>query len=290
MDDLEKIFNKTIDWTYFELDKKMLDFPSYCLLMNIMKIFQEGSMNNKGFLNYFNLYMAGMSLQTNYILQRYVKLIIKEDTVFNNLKFGVQINKLILYDNSGNFKLENIQSFKGNTKISMDNLFILYRYFELIYFNKVKYPFSFDVKIFEKILDDAKKKNSKKEDEICASFLKNTSNIIEKSFGEFKKVANSADFNSVKKKDYVQNIFNLIDLNNNTSIEIYELMYLDKIRSVFDVISEDGFIKKNNLNETIDKNRFFEKLKEYNVKNVYEISDNEIQNIFLVSFFIFFTL
>ena len=142
------------------------------------------------------------------------------------------------------------------------------------------------MKIFEKILGDANKSPSPKiEAEICANFLKKTSKIIEKSFNEFKKVANSAGFNSLKKKNYVQNIFNLIDLNNNTSIEIYELMYLDKIRSVFDAISEKGFINKNNLKESLRNNTFFEKLKDYNVKNVYEISDDEIENIFVVIFF-----
>jgi hypothetical protein len=287
MNDLKFIYNKTINWAYFELDNQMLDFPSYCLLMNIMKIFQEGSMNNKGFLNYFNLYITGMTLQTNYILQRYAKLIIKEDTVFNNLKFSLKINNLILYDKTGKFKMENIQNFKGSTKISIDNLFILFRYFELIYFNKIKYPFNFDVKIFDKILQDANNQTSKNEVEICASFLKNTSKIIDTSFEEFKKVGNSAGYDSLEKKDYVQNIFNLIDLNNNTSIEIYELMYLDKIRSIFDAISENGFIMKVNSTgyESMKNNSFSVKLRDYNLKNVYEISDKEIEEIDIVNFF-----
>ncbi len=247
-------------------------------------------MNNKGFLNYNNIYLAGMSLQTNYILQRYTKLIIKEDTVFNNLKFGLKINNLILYDKTGKFKIENIQNFKGMTKISIDNLYILYRYFELINFNKIKYPFNFNVKIFSKILKDANNESAKKEEEICASFLKKTSKLIEQSFIEFKKVGKSAGFNSLEKKNYIQNIFNLIDLNNNTSIEIYELMYLDKIRSIFDAISEDGFIIKANFteNESIKNNTFTLKLKDYNIKNVYEISENEIEDIYLVYFFYFY--
>ena len=248
-----------------------------------MKIFQEGSMNNKGFFNYYNLYLAGMSLQTNLILQRYIKLIIKEDTVFHNLKLGLKINNLILYDKSGKFHLENIHNFHGQTKISIDNLFIIYRYFEVLYLNKIKYPFSIDLKIFLKILDDSKKKNSNKEEEICANILKNTTATIEKNFENFKNVAQSAGKNTLNKKDFLENIFNLIDLNNNSFIEVYEIMYLDKIRSIFEKISENGFIKKNKKTENLKDNVLRNKLRDYNMENVYEISDEEIENIFIVS-------
>lgn len=259
-----------------------MDFPTFCTLMNIIKIYQEANFNSQGFLNYFNLYSSGLTLHTYSLLQNFAKLIVKEDTIFKNLNFGMKINNIIWYDKNKNYQNNNMDYLNTYSKISLENLFILYRFFEMVHFNHVRFPYSINAKIFIDCLEYSKINSPKKEEEVLASFFKKSSDLLEKSYQDFQAVMQSTDASKKSRDDFNKFIFNILDLDNSTFLEIYELMILDKTANIYGILNEDMVLKKNNDTDTLQENIFVSKLKDYNINHVYQITESEMEYLYYV--------
>lgn len=250
-----------------------------------MKIYQESNFNTQGFINYFNLYSSGLTIHTYSLIQNFAQLMVKEDLIFKSLNFGLKINSIVQYDKNKKKTSNNFADLKSySSKISLENLFLLYRFFELAHFNHIRYPFTLGEELFAQCLDSSLKNPPQKEEEVIASFLKNSSDLIEKSFQDFQAMGAASGAANTTREDFDRNVFRILDLNNSTFLEIYEIMLLDKAASLFNALSEDFVIVKNQEEDTAESNLFSRKLKEYNVQNVYQVSENEIQYLFHVNF------
>jgi len=301
IEELKNIYNRILEWSYFKSPQKSMDFPTFCVLMNIMKIYQESNYNSQGFLDYFSLYSNGLIIHTYSLIQNFVKLIVKEDTIFKSLNYGLKIDSVISEDykkllnsykiikdrnkifsyQKENYKNLNVYS----SKISLEHLFLLYRFFELLHFSNIRFPYSFEENLFNKFLECSKIHTPQKEIEVISSFLKNSSDLIEKSYQDFQAICSASGTSNSNRKDYDKYIFNIIDLNNSKYLEIYELMLLNKAASIFEVISEDMVLNKNQEKDTIEDSIFIKKLRDFNIKNIYNIDENEIEYLFQVSYY-----
>jgi len=268
-----------------------MDFPTFCILMNLLKIYQESNDNSQGFLNYFNLYSSGLTIHTYYLIKNFAKLMVKEDIIFKSLNFGVKINSLIQFDKNKKIASNNLEGLNSySSKFSLENLFLVYRLFEMVHFNRISYPFSINRQIFNKCLENSKNNPPTKEEELISSILKNSSQLIEKSFQDFQAISVASGLTEFTRDDYNKFIFNILDLNNSTYLEIYELMLLDKVSTLFGVLNQNMIIITNIEGDTQNDNYFNRKLKDFNTKYVYQINENELDYLYHVyykDFFIF---
>ena len=145
------MYNRTIEWSYLKSPKKNMDFPTFCTLMNLMKIYQNSDFNSQGILNFFDLRNSGSTVQTYILLQKFGKLFMKEQMVFNSLSYGIKINNIISHDLKKNLNFD-LEFIKEYNKVSLENLFLLYRFFELAHLSNIRYPYSINLKNFTNIL------------------------------------------------------------------------------------------------------------------------------------------
>lgn len=242
-----------------------MDFATFSTLSNMFKLYLYNHFHTQGYLNYFDILSVGEYTQTYKIIQNYTSLIVKNDLMFQNLNKGIRIDSLIYLDRE-NITRRNLQFVKNTNKLSVDQLYLIYRHFNTLYSkNYDKKSFSLNSTEFEKVLKD--------------DFFKHTNTLIKDSFEAFKKVSQDAN-EAFTKKDYYKFIFNILDLNNSTFIEIYELLILNKACNLFSALEKDdkGYIK-NKSNKT---SKIYKELVDYNDNNILTIDKSDIDYIIYV--------
>jgi hypothetical protein len=211
-----------------------MDFATFSTLGNLFKLFIRNNHHTMGYLTYSDLLAVGQYTLTYRLIKNYTQLFMKNDLIYQNLNTGIKIENLIYFDHNNKLK-RNFNIIKENTKkTSVEQLFILYRYFDSLYSNDIKFPFSVTIEKFEDLLKD--------------DLFADLNNLIESSFQNFQKVSQAANQN-LDKKDFQKFIFNMMDLNNSTFIEIYEMLITHKVCKLFTSLQEDGKIL-NKSNDT----------------------------------------
>lgn len=230
--DLIRIFNRTVNFAYFP-NEKYMDFATFSTLGNLFKLFVRNDQQTMGYLHYSDLISVGQYTSTYKLVQNYTQLIVKNHLIYENLSKGTKMNNLIFYN--GDKTIRNFRLIKDNSKkISIEQLFLIYRHFDTLSSNNFTFPFTFTVDKFSFILQDP--------------LFTQLKLFIDSSYDSFQKASSSAGQN-FSTEDYLKFIFNIIDLNNSTFIEVYEILLVQKACSIFKSLEKNGEIL-NNSNDT----------------------------------------
>jgi hypothetical protein len=233
-EDLMRIYNRTLNNAYFpNYSNSYIDFATFSTIGILLKLFTNNNFHTGGYLSYKDLLNVGQFTPTYNLLQNYTQLYVKNDLIYENLNKGIKMKNLIFLDGENNYKA-NFGLIKDNTKkMSIEQLYLLHRHFETLYRIDVKNKFfTLGYEKFDKLLSD----------DLNTMTL---SKYIEESYDDFKKVAKLAG-KTYEKKDYKKFIFNILDLNNSTFLEIYELLMASKACDLFSSLSKEGKVKNKN--------------------------------------------
>jgi len=209
-----------------------MDFATFCTLANLFQLYFNNNERTMGHLSYLDLWNVGQQVETYGLLKNYTGLFIRNNIQYESLSEGIKINKFYKLGMDGNITL-NDKSYHMKSKdykLSVNDLFFLYRIFETAS-SYIKYPFQLNPTIFPNVIKD--------------EFFQDINALLKSSFTDFQNVASASDiaadeglFNDV--------IFKILDLNNSTFIEMYELMLANKIAKVFNLLKTDEKILKTN--------------------------------------------
>jgi hypothetical protein len=248
-----------------------MDFATFSTYGNLFRLFLSNKYNTAGYLSYTDLLTVGDFIPTYKLIQNYTQLFVKNHLIYENLNRGLKINNLISrldYKNNypGTVKFQrNFDKIKDNTKkISIEQLFLLFRTFQTFDNHHFLLPFTLRIEDFSDYLSD--------------SNLKTIYQLIDSSFFDYQKVCQAA-LKNLDKKDYLKTIFNILDINNSTFLEIYEIMLLKKTSSLFSSLSVNGKII-NQDNNTLFINNLTGNYSDYNILS---LGDNDSDYLKYVS-------
>lgn len=246
-----------------------MDFSTFIAISNLLQLFTNSNQNSIEILSYEDLVSVGKVVPTYKILQNFTDIFINNDIVYENLNLGSKIPHILAYKSNTTLNYNNL--IRNLSKLSIDKLFLLLRHFLCLFDNKIEFPFILTFSNFTTILKDP--------------FYKNISYSLDISFKDFGIVAKAAsqEFN---KTDYIKFIFNTLDINNNTFIEVYELMMLSKINSIYNCLKsgkkyDEKIMKLTKETGHLDPALF---LHDYNDRNILLVDKNDITYMNYVNF------
>jgi hypothetical protein len=260
IDDFIRIYNRIIPYGYFP-HYEFMDFPTFVTVSNLFKLFFNNNAHTLGFLSYHDLLIVGQTTPTYKLIQNYSQIFVQNDMIYENLDRGIKMENLLFLNYQKNFTERYFKYLENSAeKMSVDHMFLLYRTFESFSnfnFTFPTNPFTLNQNNFTKVLTDP--------------LYKNISSDIENSYTFSHSNAGSAS-KTIDKDEYMKFIFRTIDLNNDTYIEVYEILMLQKISSIFQILTENGKSLKNDV-------EIIPKLTNYYERNILPLSERDLDHL-----------
>jgi Ca2+-binding EF-hand superfamily protein len=242
-----------------------MDLPTFITISNIFKIYANYDQFNMGVLNYKDFTSAVLFTPNYALLQNFTNIFIYNDWLYESTNKGTRISNL-LYVDSKNIMNRNYQYIHKNSKFSVDKLYLIFKYIQTLHVNKIYFSYSLDTNKFSNILTQP--------------FFKNFTETIDSGFSDFQKVSSSAG-KSYSKTDYYNYIFNILDLNNSTYVEVYELLLAEKASRIFNSL-QNGMKLINDKNNT---QPIKDLLNNFNDNNILLIDNEDINHLIYVKYF-----
>ena len=232
MNDLIKVFYKTLEYAYLPSQKNM-DFATFCTLGNLLKLFIENNNRSNGYLSLGDLLSAGQVIGTYPLIKNYTSLFITNNVVYENLRNGIKIDNFYKLDDKRN-KTLNLNSYylkNSDRKTSVDELFFIYRIFEIFYSYSSDSNFQLNYTIMSKAIKD--------------EFFEEIDLLFTKSYQDFKNVITVSNMTETREM-FDEFTFHIMDINNNTFIEIHELLLVYNTAQMFYSLNSQSYIGKRN--------------------------------------------
>jgi hypothetical protein len=244
-----RIYNRTLEYAY--LSGEFMDFATFSKIAILMKLYINNDIQTMGFLSYKDLLYAGKYIQTYSLLQNNTEFMIKNDIVFRNLEKGIKMQNLAWTDKNMIIQM-NFDMGDLSNRIGLDRLYLIYRHIEMTYRNTITFPYAMNYTQFTNLL-------------ATDTLLIKLKTMIDKSLASFKKQDTT---NQVV--NYTDIIARIIDLNNNTYIETYELLIAQKVVSLYNELADNDILTKKNRSEIEYR------LLKFNDKHIFTLDDGDI--------------
>jgi hypothetical protein len=254
--DLIRIYNRTLEFSYLP-NQDYMDFATFSKLAILMKLYVGGDVQTMGYLSYKDLISVGKYVQTYRLLQNNTELVVKNDIVAKNLNKGVKMENIVWTDKNMMIQMNFDMGALGN-RIGIDQLYLIYRHFEMMNESGIPYPFVMNYTEFSHLLSKHV--------------------LLEKL-----KIAVDGSAKAYESQGlqipYFDIIARILDLNNNTYIETYELLVAHKVVSLFNALSgANGVINK------LDDKTISEKLKGFNDKHIHTVIPSDIEYLVYINY------
>lgn len=262
---MRRIFNRIIKYSYFP-HNEYIDFATFCTVANLFALFINNNANTLGYLSYSDLVSVGQYTPTYTLIQNYTDLFMKNNMIYESLNKGITIDSLIYIDSLNRTRRDFLTLKEIKQKISIEKIFLLYRYFEAIHLNNFDFAFSITKDNFTTLIKGE-------------NLLSQARILIENSYDQFKRVTLSANKNFTLNQFYTF-IYRILDLNNNNILEVYELFFLDKLVNIFNYLQNNGKIE-NKCNDTTKITKLTE---EFNNCNILTLDEGDTDYLIYLNY------
>jgi hypothetical protein len=208
-----------------------MDFATFCTLGNLLKLFIENNHRSHGYLSLEDLLSVGQMMGTYPLIKNFTSSLIYENIIFESLRNGIKIDNFYKLDAEKIKRLNLDCNYikKSDYTISVDELFFIYRIYETVYSYTGDESFQLNSTAMSRAIKD--------------EFLKEIDDLFTRSYQDFKNVSIASYLNHDREM-FDEFTFHIMDINNNSLIEIHELMLVLNTAKMFNSLNSQSYIAK----------------------------------------------